>query len=347
MLRCALLLPFLVLGGGAAAPAPKRTVMAFVSVAAKEWQQCADYLLPGGEGQGTVNAISIDNLYHFDPAATPMITPDPAAIAEHARVWMPHFRTYPMIGLGGTANMTDLRPLLYNASKRGWWVDFLVREAVARGYDGLNVDFEPKTNVVDPDDNASPRDALAFADLLETLGAALHAAAPGKTLSVDTMAVTGACWTSGEGKHYPKIDAKPCPWIRRFWDLSALSAVKNLDRIISMDTYTANSTEYPADITQYHHFFPIERFGLGLCPWGCGHPAPTSPCVEGRIAAAVAYGASEIDLWSLWDSRAANWSVVERAWRPWVGPLRNFLAGKDPPRPDALCWDETDAGLRA
>ena len=57
------------------------------------------------------------------------------------------------------------------------------------------------------------------------------------------MAVTGACWTAG-GHLHPVLDRKPCPWIRRFWDLDALSAVDSLDRIITMDTYTKNSTEY-------------------------------------------------------------------------------------------------------
>ena len=37
---------------------------------------------------------------------------------------------------------------------------------------------------------------------------------------------------------------------------------------------------------------------------------------EQRIAAAVQYGAMEIDLWALWDSTASNWTQVETAWRP-------------------------------
>ena len=32
--------------------------MAWISVAVSDWQQCADYLAPTGEGAGTVNAIS-------------------------------------------------------------------------------------------------------------------------------------------------------------------------------------------------------------------------------------------------------------------------------------------------
>jgi hypothetical protein len=43
---------------------------------------------------------------------------------------------------------------------------------------------------------------------------------------------------------YPEVDLLPCPWIRRFWNLAALTDVASLDRIISMDTYTDNSTEH-------------------------------------------------------------------------------------------------------
>ena len=173
LLRCVLVaFLFSVSEGASVASVPSRTVMTWVSTAVEDWAKPAAYLGPGGEAEGTVNTISIDNLYHFDPAKTPMIVADPAAIAAHAKLWQPHFRTYPMIGLGGSANMTDLRPLLYDDDKQRWWVDFLVKEAVTRGYDGLNIDFEPKTSVLDPDDNASARDGLAFADLLERLGAA-------------------------------------------------------------------------------------------------------------------------------------------------------------------------------
>ena len=87
-------------------------------------------------------------------------------------------------------------------------------------------------------------------------------------------------------------------------------------------------------------YFPIARYGIGLCPLGCNHvrtpcsalpvasslvlltivgveqPQPSEFCVGQRIAAAVQYGATEIDLWALWDSTASNWTQVETAWRP-------------------------------
>ena len=120
----------------------RRTVMAWVSTAVENWKQCAAFLGSGGEAEGTVNAISIDNLYHFNPMLgfEGMLTADSLAIAAHKQLWQQGgFRTYPMIGLGGTANITTLRPLLFNHTWRSKFVAFLVQEAVAQRYDGINI----------------------------------------------------------------------------------------------------------------------------------------------------------------------------------------------------------------
>ena len=221
---------------------PQRTVMAFISTAVSNWPRLASYLGSGGEGAGTVNAISIDNLYSFNPRgndAATLLKPNAGAIAEHKRLWIDSgYRTYPMLGGGG--NITDLR-LMWEAKTQAVLVTTLVAEAVKNDYTGWNIDIEPLTDVLNPDNNANARDGLAFADFLQLLGEELHAV--NKTLSLDAMAVSGACWTAG-GHLYPKRDLLPCPWIRRIWDLSALSAVTTLDKIISMDTYGMNSTGY-------------------------------------------------------------------------------------------------------
>ena len=328
----------------AARGAGPRTVMAFVSAPPAEWARAAAFLRPGGPAAGSVNAVSFDNLYSFNPSrpATRQVVPAPANINLHANLFVPHFRTYPMIGFGGAGNISVLREeFLESPPARAAFVSFFVAEVVARGYDGLHIDFEPRTDVLHPANNPTARDGLLLADFLSELGAALHAANASKTLSLDAMAVTGACWTAG-GSLHPALDRKPCPWIRRLWDLSALSEVDELDRIVSMDTYTANSTEYALDLQQYQFFFPIERVGVGFCPIGCGHRLPTEGCVEGRIAAAVAYGAAEFDVWSLWDSTARNWSAVEAMWAPFVGPFRRFLAGQTPTMGGGpLCWNGT------
>ncbi len=134
----------------------------------ENWKQCASFLSPGGEAAGTVNAISIDNLYSFSGTA---ITRHAAAIAAHEEIWQSsgYFRTYPMIGFGD--NITQLRPLWGNHS---WLVDFLATEAEASRYDGINIDFEPLTDVVHPDNNPTIDDALGLAAFLQDLGDRLH-----------------------------------------------------------------------------------------------------------------------------------------------------------------------------
>jgi hypothetical protein len=182
----------------------KRTVMAFISTAISNWEQCADFLGEKGAGYGTVNAISIDNLYHFNPAKSPMFTVDAAAIEKHTALWVHGgYRTYPMIGFG--RNITELRVMLLNNTAQQQFVDILVSESMKHAYDGINVDFEPLTDVLHPANNPTAHDALALVDLLIKLGDRLHAV--NKTLSLDAMAVTGACWTKG-GHLYPQLDLK-------------------------------------------------------------------------------------------------------------------------------------------
>lgn len=310
-----------------------RTVMAWVSTDPANWPTCRDFLTTGA-GKGAVNAISIDNLYTFHPEnGTLSRDLGGANIAAQQKIWASSFRLYPMIGYGG--NVTGLHQLFAAPEA---FIGMLVKDAVEFGWAGINIDFEPSTNMDDSDPRSNPSidDAVGLAVLLDKLGAALHAV--NKTVSVDTMSAQGACWSQwhhADGEH--GVDPKPCPWIRRFWDLDALSSVRNLDRLISMGTYTDNNTEYPLDLNLNQLYFPIERYGVGLCPLGCGHPQPTERCVGQRLAAAVQYGATEIDLWSMWDSTAANWSVVEAAWQPWIKPLQNFLAGEDQPFAEH-CW---------
>ena len=111
-----------------------------------------------------------------------------------------------------------------------------------------------------------------------------------------------------------------------------------------MDTYTSNSSEYIIDLNQYQHYFPIQHIGLGLCPLGCHTSIPSENCIRGRIQHGIQYGVNEIDLWSLWDSSVNNWSVVEKAWAPWIAPLQEFLSGSNTiidNTEDELCWNTT------
>ena len=99
------------------------------------------------------------------------------------------------------------------------------------------------------------------------------------------------------------------------------------------------------DLVQYQYFFPASRFGVGLCPVGCGHALPTERCIAGRVARALEYGVNELDMWALMDSTVHNVSETLKMWRPFIGPQRAFLAGDDDAivrsGAGSLCWNET------
>ena len=109
---------------------------------------------------------------------------------------------------------------------------------------GVNIDFEPLSDVHDPADNPTLQDGILFAAFLNALGEQLHAL-PGRRrqLSMDSESVAGACWsmsgandntTTPPGHPWNRL---PCPWIRYFWSLDALAAGSpELDLIIPMDT---------------------------------------------------------------------------------------------------------------
>lgn len=225
-------MPLAVEGRRATTDRPARTVMAWVSTDPANWPTCRDFLTTGA-AKGTVNAISIDNLYTFHPENGTLSRDDGGAtIAAQQKIWS-DFRLYPMIGYGG--NVTGLHQLFAAPEA---FIATLVKDAVEFDWAGINIDFEPSTNMDDSDPRSNPSidDAVALAALLDKLGAALHAV--NKTVSVDTMSAQGACWGQwhhADGSH--GVDPKPCPWIRRFWDLDALSSVRHLDKLISMDTY--------------------------------------------------------------------------------------------------------------
>ena len=140
-------------------PPPQRTVMAWVSTDVANWPQCAEFLTTG-PAKGTVNAVSIDNLYTLHPSNGTLIRRLPE-IAAHTKVWQSSgsFRTYPMIGFGD--NVTLLRQLWSNPTD---FIMLLRDDAVRYNYTGINIDFEPKTMMDDSDPRSNPsiRDAIAF-----------------------------------------------------------------------------------------------------------------------------------------------------------------------------------------
>ena len=114
-----------------------------------------------------------------------------------------------MIGYGH--NISGLRTLFQPAHQSRVIAD-IVAAVKSSDVDGVNIDFEPETDVHDHANNPTVADGVAFSDFLQALGKALHAL-PGRRrqLSMDSESVSGACWSdSGEDQNPPHTwDLKP------------------------------------------------------------------------------------------------------------------------------------------
>ena len=204
---------------------PQKTVLAWIE---GNQSAIAEFILRG-KGKGAVNAVSAAIFQLQANATDAQFVADPAALAEHKRLWQEGtakqlgIRTYPMIGYGN--NISGLRTLFQPAHQARVIAD-IVAAVKSSDVDGVNIDFEPETDVHDHANNPTVADGVAFSDFLQALGKALHAL-PGRRrqLSMDSESVSGACWSdSGEDQNPPHTwNRKPCPWIRSFWNLDACS----------------------------------------------------------------------------------------------------------------------------
>ena len=215
-----------------APPEGRRTVMAWLASCGENWTVCADFVLRG-PAKGAVNAISAGGLVEMNQSDWTLRAGDSASIASYKRVWqVPGMRHYPILGAGG--NITLLRPLFAKANRTAF-AKSAAAVVVAGGWDGLNFDFEPATDVHHPDNNPSIQDGIDFAKLVDETAKALHK--ENKTLSVDTQSVVGACWSAAGMDQTPphNWNLQPCPWIRRLFNHDSLAA-SAVDRSIIMDT---------------------------------------------------------------------------------------------------------------
>ena len=146
---------------------------------------------------------------------------------------------------------------------------------------------------------------------------------------MDSESIGGACWSAPLSPGHT-WDEQPCPWIRYFWNLAAVERTA-LDRIIPMDTYTTNSSEFPFDLWLYQKYFSVDRIGFGLYPT-TGAPNARPPAsdafVASRLGAFDAYDADWISVWVInpGSSECPTWACVEKYWAPWIGPFREFLS---------------------
>ena len=77
-----------------------------------------------------------------------------------------------MIGYGH--NISGLRTLFQPAHQARVIAD-IVAAVKSSDVDGVNIDFEPQTDVHDHANNPTVADGIAFGDFLQALGKALHA----------------------------------------------------------------------------------------------------------------------------------------------------------------------------
>eukprot|EP01052_Picozoa_sp_SAG31_P012708 SAG31_NODE_748_length_12390_cov_6.306484_12_plen_289_part_00 len=271
MLAAALLVPLQACTFQAGAD---RTVMAWIE---GNMTDVADFVLRGA-GKGAVNAVSHTSVFRLHANATAArLVVDANGLEEHRQHWQQGaakslgIRTYPCIGYGG--NISGLRTL-FQPEIQASFIQELVAAIEKSDVDGINIDFEPATDVHHPDNNPTIDDGLQFAKFLNALGTALHAL-PGRRrqLSMDSESIAGACWsmagandntTTPPGHPWNRI---PCPWIRYFWLLEAFVALSpELDLIIPMDTYSTNTSDFRTSLWLYQKYFQVSHIGWGLYP---------------------------------------------------------------------------------
>ena len=304
------------------------TVQSWVYTATDNWPRARDFFLTGA-AQGAVNAVSCGGLIAISENGD-LIT-NQANLDAHTRIWRPTpLRTYPCLGVGG--NITVLRSL-FAPDKQPTVIAQLANLTRDSGFDGLNLDFEPLTNVHDPRDPFAPTtaDAAALAKFVDALAKALHALPGRPELQLDTLSIAEACWNTPDNGHM--WDLKPCPWIRRFWDFDAL-ALTELDTVIPMDSYGRNETQFPWMLQYYQRFFDIDRIGWGL------HPIEVlnSPAfVTSRMGPFTSYTSKRICVWAWGDVASSGGTIeaMEARWAPWIPAFKKFLAagGRTAPPP--------------
>jgi hypothetical protein len=319
------------------------TVLAWVE---GNWTEVADFVI-SGNAKGAVNAISAGGMWgvsHLNGS----LTINQAAVEEHRKIWQSTaakaagIRTFPVIGFGG--NISVLRQLF---AAQDQFITALTEQIQSSQVDGVNIDFEPQANVHDKSDPYTPTvdDGAAFAEFLDRLSKAVHKLPGRPTVSMDSESIVGACWSTPPNPSHT-WDYKPCPWIRNFWDFNRLVDT-DLDRVIPMDTYTLNSTEFPFSLWYYQKYFSIDRLGFGVWPT---KQVLSAEFAASRVNAFERYGANWISNWVInpGTKECPTWADVEERWAPWIPLYKTFLGnGKAVVEEDHLKGAEDGSGRSA
>ena len=298
-----------------------KTVLAWIE---GNWTEVADFVI-SGTAKGAVNAISASGMWGVS-SMNGSLTVNQARVEEHKKIWQGKIakqagiRTYPVIGFGG--NITVLRQLFMEKDQ---FIADVCEQIRSTGVDGVNIDFEPLSNVHNKHDPNAPtvEDGAAFAQFLDQLSKAVHRLPGSPTVQMDSESIVGACWSK------PPIpshtwDYKPCPWIRYFWDYNRLVNTA-IDRIIPMDTYTLNNTEFPFSMWYYQKYFTINQLGFGVWPT---KKVLSADFAASRVNAFESYGADWISNWVInpGTKECPTWADVEKRWAPWIPLYRKFLS---------------------
>jgi len=186
-------------------------------------------------------------------------------------------QNFPMISSG---SLEQVRQLLDVSDA---FISDAVSKSVAFGYFGYNIDFEPN-------DTATNEDAQNYANFLTDFADALHSV--GKQLTVDI-----ADWNP-------------------FWNFSLL-AQTTVDRLITMDTYDSNYTNYVLLLEQEVQIFGVDKLGIGF---DCSDYNQTTEELQNRFNILAEYNIQEIDIWVM---------PIPDFWWPFIEKFKNGGFGRN------------------
>eukprot|EP00769_Ergobibamus_cyprinoides_P004742 gnl/Ergobibamus_cyprinoides/929.p1 GENE.gnl/Ergobibamus_cyprinoides/929~~gnl/Ergobibamus_cyprinoides/929.p1 ORF type:complete len:266 (+),score=68.76 gnl/Ergobibamus_cyprinoides/929:37-834(+) len=164
--------------------------------------------------------------------------------------------TYPMIT---TVSWPRLHALFANPQP---FISAAIDAAVARGYTGYNLDFEPT--------GGSDADGDAYVAFLKTFAAQAFAA--GVKLQVD--------WAQ---------------WNLSFWHLDALAAVEGIE-FITMDTYCTKDSTFESRVKNAISHFAPEQLSFGL---ETDNATYTTTQIASRLELISETGSNRLGLWQM------------------------------------------------
>jgi len=146
------------------------------------------------------------------------------------------------------------------------FINAALKEASINGWSGLNLDFEPTAK-------GTPQDAIDYANFLTKFANILHK--QGLKLTIDV-----ASWNT-------------------LWNYTLLSQ-STVDRIFTMDTYTAKFSYFQQSIAKAVQQIDLNKLGIGLETVKDNNNQPFSQQeIQERFDLIAKYSVIEIDIWKM------------------------------------------------